>query len=289
MVSPPSQPRPGLVSLVLLGVLLLTVGGAWLVVRFYFSASREGAVILEDMRKQGLHALWPQKRYVARFARKAPGGAVLARITSTRQPSAGAFGGTETFEAASTAVRETGNVKETWAVSDDLTEADYRADYFTRSFSVRIVLNKGRVSFQGSNMAQAVATDAPANYMPEGLESLVVRQVAQRGTKASFQSIANENSFGAKNIVMLRMKMIPVSRQEVRCEVSGGASSYEITFHLDAAGEVTRIDYPDGSFLTPLPTGKTSLPEAPPPAKDPNSPEEPAGEAPDTDPLVMAS
>jgi hypothetical protein len=270
MTTDAPQSRPALVSLVLMGVLLLAVAGAWLMVRFYHSPSRVGADILQDMRKQGLPALWPARRFAVRFQQKDPSGKLQRRVSMVRQPAEGSFAGHAYTEAVSGPPRRVGNIEEAWIVTNDLSEANYVAVY--RTFWVKIELNKDQLSVEGSGMDR-VTEDTPANYIPEGLEDLAIRQAARGGKKASFQMISDEQSFESKSIAFIRMVVTPVSRQEARCRLEGSGGSLEMTYHLDAAGEVERIQYEDGATLTPLPMGKSTRPESAP-AQPEESPDE---------------
>jgi hypothetical protein len=270
MTADTSQSKPVMTTLVLLGVLLLAVGGAWLMVRFYSGPSRVGAAILEDMRKQGLPKLWPTKRYKAQLQRKDLAGHLESRISVMREFSDGAFDGNDFVQAFSGPPRDVGNVEVTWTVSDDMNSGSYTAVYRTHNFWVKIDLDKGRVSFEGLGM-KPVSGDAPANYIPEGLEDLVIRQVARGGKKASFQMIPDWSSYQSKAIVFVRMVLTPVSRQKVLCRMEGDGGKDDMIYYLNADGEVERIEY-DGAVMTTMPKGKATPPEAlPQPEESPEA------------------
>ena len=263
MASGSVNPRAALATLVLMGILLLTVGGAWLLVRFYRSPSRQGAILLQEMRRRTLVDLWPREPYTARFERRDATGRLQSRLRISRRPANDGFTGASLHEAVSGAARRIGDVRETWAVSRDLSKGTYRAEYLSQGLIVRIDLGREEVEFRATGLGPAQA-EAPANYIPEGLEWLAVRLVARSGRKATFMTLLNEECLSAKDLVFSHLTLTPVDAQTVRGRYEGGEAPYSQTYFLDAAGEVNRMDGTDGSVLALVPGGPEK-PETPGP------------------------
>jgi hypothetical protein len=253
MIPEPSKSRPTVATLAMLALLLLTVGAAWLLVRFYHTSSREGALLVQEMRTQRLHTLWPAKPYSAWFARQDRADQVQGRLHVVRRPTDGGFEGEETHLTIPGRPSGPGTVVERWFVSDDLAHGRYKADYETGEVRVTIDLENRKVTLTGPGI-DGITEDAPAHYLPEGVARLAVRMVAASGRKAAFVTISNEASVQKKRMVFFDVVMTPVSPREVRVAYElGGAKLDEWIFHLDGNGEVIREEGEDGTVLAPIP------------------------------------
>ena len=246
-----SKPRSTVATLVLAGVLLVMIGVAWALVRYYRTSAREGALLLAEMRRQTLAGLWPRQHREARYEWRDASGRLEGRLQVSRRAVEGGFEGvTIHVPVAGPALRQ-GLVKETWTVSDDLAKGDYRADYLTLRYAVEIRLEGGQIHFRTTGMEEEAQEEAPANYVPEGLEWLAVRMVARAGKKATFAMVSNNESRAARDIVPWRVTMTPLDARTVRCLYEWRAGSFAETFHLDDSGEVARVAMDDGAVLAP--------------------------------------
>jgi hypothetical protein len=273
MVSDSPRSRPTVVTLVLAGILVLMVAAAWALVRYYHTSAREGAIVLEEMRRQTLEKLWPPSAYQAHFEWRDASGHALSRLDVARQPVQDGFEGVLLHTVPASPGRQAAAVREAWTVSDDLSKANYVADYLSQNVRMGIRLDGGEIRFQSTTMKEPAAMEAPANYIPEGLEWLAIRTAARIGKKAAFMWVSNEASHAARDVRTGRLIVTPAGPRSVRCvrEWSGGSDTE--TYELDEAGEVIGAKRDDGSVMVPVPAG----PELEPPS--PESPEEPKMES----------
>jgi hypothetical protein len=278
MTQDSANPRPALVTIVMLGVLLLTVGAAWVVVRYYYSPSRVGATVIAEIRRRTLGELWPKQKYAAWFDRKDALGKIESRRGVVRQSSNGAFAGEMLHLAVSGASRRIGNVRADWTMSDNLTKGYYRASYLGLGLAVEIDLDGQQVHLRGTQMGTE-SVDVPANYIPEGLEWLAIRLAAQGGKKATFMLISDIASLQNKTIAFDRVVVTPLDAQSARCRYETGGPPVTWTYHFDAAGEVVHGECDDGSVLIPAP-GPVEGPATEGPESDGSAEEEPAGDTP---------
>lgn len=247
------QSRRTVLTAVLFGVLILSVGVALLLTHYRPTATGEGTLVVRDMWTRTLPAFWPAATWERVFLAHDDAGRPQERLTVVRRATADGFQGKRIHEILTPRRGRTwSRVVEAWSVRSDLSAGLYTATYNNGELVVEIVLREGEVVFRADNTEFPPAAP-PGNYLPEGLEWLAVRLVAAGGKKATFAMITNEYSRAAGGIRFDYVTMTPVNSREVRCRYDVAGQSHTETFHLDASGEVVQMDRDTGESLRPAP------------------------------------
>lgn len=244
-----AKSRQGLLTTVMIGILLLTVAVAWWLTSFRNTAAREGAHLVEQMRRRSLSDIWPRGALLAAFVHRDGAGQEIGHLTIARFATEGGFGGWVRHQPLPGFAGRLRNVREDWSIFDDLSAGQYEAVYIGENRVIGIILSGREVHVTVNGHLHASA-ETPANYLPEGLMWLAVRMVAERGKEAVFAFISNEESDTGRTVAFHRVAMTPVGPREVRCAVVTGRGRYLRTYHLDTSGEVSSIRWEDGMTLT---------------------------------------
>jgi len=248
--------RDALLSVILFGVLLASVGGAWLVVRRSGgpTASSRGAEIVARIRRETLGAFWPGSTSIRWFLLR-QGRDVVGFRSVVTQPRAD--GG---FDRLRMDVRpwtdRPGSIWSHCRLNADATECQYRAgrlDITPRGMGIssdtRIVLADGRVE-----MAQRIGSSiigryirssapSPANYLPEGTLWLACRLVARRRDEARCSLIIDHLAPIGSATRFVEVLISYVGRGDantdvVRVSPEPVEASAGQMYHLDADGRV---------------------------------------------------
>jgi hypothetical protein len=185
----PRDVRSSLLSVVMLGVLLLSVVVAWSLVARSSGSPELGREIMEGIRRDGLELLWRKQPavqwYLTRLHRGDRTKDVGWRVTGiVRQEEVGGFRGLDVQHPAP-GRSGIGHV-ETWTLNAKATEGSYEAYKLTIgektrrfSFSARITLKDGTVLLQQPGGVVSSA-DVPPHYAPEGTLPLACFLAAKR-------------------------------------------------------------------------------------------------------------
>lgn len=193
-------------------LLVASTGAAWLVIRRPQSGqgrydpqaaprlAETGRSILDDLRRKGLSAYWPQadtQWYLVRFRDEAIGWQVAARLP---RPD-GSVDGLHVW-AITDEFRHLRVLWERWSLNGDATVGRYSAGTVAQdrpgrgriATDTRIDLAAGRLKVVQTlaGVERTSTADAPPNYLPEGTFDLVRHLVAERKTRAAFRLIIND-------------------------------------------------------------------------------------------------
>ena len=239
------ESRDALLTVVMFVLLLLSVGGAWLLVRGRGSLTRAAADVLKQIRTDGLDAHWEGQTvrwYVTREDGKPTGWRLLLRARRND-------GGFEGIDFGVWTAPQHGVSWSHWSLNADATEALYVARVLSgRKFGKTIVkLGNGRIVIQQeleSGSFTSVA-GAPQTYLPEGLMTLAQSLVARNKSQATFKITLDllppsgtEPHFIPVNMRYALPGNVPGASSAVRAEL-GGTGNEEM-FYLDDQGEVVR-------------------------------------------------
>ncbi|HUT57920.1 MAG TPA: hypothetical protein VNA25_08730 [Phycisphaerae bacterium] len=274
MPPPTANSRKVLLTSLMIGILLVTVAVAWWLTRFRNAAMREGAHLVDEMRRRSLSDIWPRGALQAVFVRRDGAGRETGRVTVERVATDGGFAGRVRDEPLPAFRGRLRNVREDWSIRGDLSAGQYQAAYVGENRIIGIIL-AGEDVHVTVNGQPIDSVPIPANYLPEGLMWLAVRMVADRGREATFAFVSNEESEATGTVALNRVTMTPVGAREVRCTVATGRGRYDVTYHLDASGEVSSVRWEEGMTLTRV---EMEQPQEAPPQTLPATPARPDGD-----------
>jgi len=168
------------------------------------------AVILAEIRTNGLSHYWPDEPTAAWYLRKQNAGPDRWRATVRGRRPGGMFEGLD---------MHSDNQWEYWRLNDDATQGRYEAGrwkhvigsaHLKREIDTKIILAEGRVKLwqKGHGTSRA---PTPANYIPEGLVELACYLTAGREAPAQFALIFNSQP-PAKGVT--RFGHLQVSKSE---------------------------------------------------------------------------
>jgi len=208
--------RRSLPTIVLLGVLLASLGAAYLTVHVRRAPLREAADILEEIRSRGLSRYWGKSEvrfFQTDATARGPGGAIVNgwEMFVRQRGAEGGFQGirirfdptirhtTQPDPRIPLAVRRSVVLWEHWRLNWNATRGEYEAGYCLMDGS-EFVTNK-TVRWSDGHLRETSLPEEPTKkrsvevatddrFLPEGLEPLVRLLVAARGTTAQFQRSA---------------------------------------------------------------------------------------------------
>jgi hypothetical protein len=231
--------RQSLLSIVMLGVLLASVGAAWLIVRGSKGARERGAQILRQIRSQKLTALWGQGASEDWYLGKSRDGQPVGWCRATRQFTGDGYAGTVHWMQPGLAL------KDTWRLNQDATSGTYlgQAIGSRKSMTTRIVLQEGQVLVQ-STLAKnmVVRAAAPSNYVPEGLEFLVGFLASAERQAVACQMVFNEEPIrgGRLNFHLVMLESIGSGRVRWQSPDTGA----QMVYQFDKRGILESIESP---------------------------------------------
>jgi len=223
------------VRAILLATLLVSVAAAWWLTQTRGKSQRVAKQILADLRAGGLGQTWGKEpSRLLLIGRDAKGKPVAWRVylrDRTEQGYAGQM--LDRFAPAIAGAR--------WTLTEDASVGDYRsdvrADVRAAGGSTMVALRQGRITIIESRgtLGRRASAGVPDNYIPEGMRSAVMWEVARRGEEATFATTYDGKSIADARVQFATITMTPQGPRTVRV---GKAAVYE----FDEAGEVSRID-----------------------------------------------
>lgn len=238
-------------------ILVASVGWAWYLVRASGQKTTAAADILKDVRAKGLGSYWPAIREIDFFIVQR-GGKDVEWVIEMRQPAAAAAAtllGEEMDQAGYTGLKWTSRgSEENWWVSADASKGQYIGPTGQRGQQIRISMSPEGLDvtlLRGLSIVEARQRQSLAdNYLPEGMLSLAVRQVAAAGRDATFRGISNEVAFIQGQLHVGYIHMQPRgSTQVLVLHSTPPAGTAEAVYHLDSDGRVERVEMADGEVL----------------------------------------
>jgi hypothetical protein len=242
--------RPMMLAAVMVAVLLVSLGAAaWLVQARGGKYSR-GVEILEHIRREGLPSFWGDGEATSWYLLRRQDGVAVGWRMVQRAPAAGGYTGKK--------ISRTGPRLhvEAWSVDVRGRLSSYRAEGSTvarsprsgsrliaKTDSTRIALRGGRVEVLRNEAGrERLGTgDAPANYIPEGLHTLVYFLATAGQQEASFTTVFNEQSVVGNRAHFSWLRVEPQGARRVRL-VSGAG---EHVYQFGGNGELLRLEMPE--------------------------------------------
>jgi len=231
-----------LLAVVMCIVLLASVAVAYLLVVKRGVPAQRGAQIISQIRNEGLGAYWTDQPVALRYLGKDPEGRVRAVMLVSRQAIETGYSGTRRLQT------EAGLLLEQWTLSSDARRGAYSGPTGTvEPSTTTILLENGKASVVQNTRRGIKAAESPApdNYIPEGMQRLVVQQVARSGKQAVFSGILNSEAIAAGRVRFATIAMKPLDAQTVTVTWRGVASRMRSVYHLDKQGRIVAIDETD--------------------------------------------
>lgn len=228
--------RP-LLSIIMLGVLLVSVGIAWMVTREPQAARARTEDILDEIRSRKLSRWWGKKPvelwYIARDKDSKPIG--WQRIT--RSFAAGGYAGTRQAH-----IRDL-RISEKWTLNNDATAGVYIGQALTSReiLQTRITLKNDEITVHSGLWNEPVKSSVPSNYIPEGLATLVFFLAASGHEDASCRMIFDADAVIPGRINFHSVKLLPEGSRRIRHVLTRGR--YEMIYKFDSKGFIERIEY----------------------------------------------
>jgi len=249
--------RSGMVALIMSGVLLSSVGAAWLVVQRRGISPGRGKEIVGRIRKEGLSAYWPGVK-LEWFLRQSQGQVIGWRASIGFPRGDGWFDG---MEVGVRPVQQNllAGEWERWSLNENAAEGSYSAgslvanalQLVSTKVDTRIKLEKGQVFLQQQAAQQVLASRSatPDDYLPEGMMAPARLMLARERTKANFTLIFNELAptgdrvnFGTVTMVSVNLdeELVRGAKWAVTAYFAQSRRSAETCF-LDASGKVLAV------------------------------------------------
>ncbi|KPK86258.1 MAG: hypothetical protein AMJ81_01715 [Phycisphaerae bacterium SM23_33] len=252
-----------ILGVLMLGLLLATVGAAWLLESSSSRRVRAAAEILAEIRKEGLDSFWPAELEVHWYLAQKDKRIIGWRAAAAGRSQNGDFLGVDVDMQG----RRQDPVCEQWRLNADATEGAYTALVRTPLGyrpDTDITLQRGSVKVVQHNLPNyqrlQARSPAPENYLPEGLLEPVVRRVAAAGADAQFRLVFNDQpnpggvvQYGSYRIRHLGRKTQSEGSWVDRVGVSAGGprSGHALTYELDEKGRLLLVSTHQGLRWTP--------------------------------------
>ena len=240
----------------MLAILLGSVGIAyWLVLARTVMPRQRGAEIIRTIRQKKLSAYWGEQAEELKYDIRNKAGQRVGMFYASRGPAETGFKGSTTLR------RPAGTIASQWWLTVDASTGRY----FSASTLTSISLSDGKVSVEqpsGRKLLKA-ESDAPANYIPEGLTHLIIRMVAERGERATFKIILDNEAIVNSRLRFVGVTMVPLSSRKVQVYFASIRGAGTQVYYLDEHGKVVKIDWPNEGVsyvLRPMARKKKPLP-----------------------------
>lgn len=240
-----NRSRKTVLALVMLALLGASTVAAWLLVR-----SREGNVerahaILATIRQDGLRRYWGLNGETLYYVGRDETGKAVRWQVSMRKPTPDGYKG-ETYHGNA----QSPQMREQWTVSADVSADHYEGILLHRrgALQTRIHLERDSLTVQSGLGGTPVTTALPDNYIPEGLNSLVLQQVARGGAQATFKMIFDQEAVVGGQIHFVQLSLRPQGKNAVQAEFFSFSTTGKTTYFLDGAGQVQKIQMEDVTY-----------------------------------------
>lgn len=263
--------RPVMLAAVMVAVLLVSLGAAAWLVRARGGELSRGVEILEHIRRKGLPSFWGDGTSRSWYLLRRQDGVAVGWRMVQRAPAAGGYIGKE-ISRIGPRLHE-----EAWSVDVQGRLSRYRAEGSTvarsprsgsrliaKTDSTRIALRSGRVEVlrNEAGRERLGTRDAPVNYIPEGLHTLVYFLAAAGQREASFTTVFNEQSIVGNRAHFSWQRAEPQGARRVRVVFGAGEHVYQ----FGGNGELLRLEMPEAGLhyeRVPAESVQEAFPDAP--------------------------
>lgn len=216
------------IAVIMLVVLLLSTGAAWLLVARRGQAAETGSAIVQTIRERTLGSFWPRPRvqWYLRSEDDQPSGWHLSII----RPSGNFYHGLEiSYILTPSGPRVTW---ERWQLTHDISAGAYRAGIYRPDTNAQIVdttidYKDGQVTVQQGRELTYSQSPAPLNYLPEGTLHLACLLAGKQGSKAYFKLVFNEKPPIGERIDFGTIAAKPVDLGPYRIEAAQTGASVQ--------------------------------------------------------------
>ena len=245
------QAKHGVLTVVMVGILAVSVAMAWLTTKAKKDTSRDGAEIISKLIDDTLEGYWTGSRRDSWFiALRQDAKPIGWQKRSRGRESEGMFSGSVIDGSTGVARYES-----SWWLSPDLSEGRYVARGFNDKNNMvvetQITISENEVTVVRSIRGQKLAATAarPDNYVPKGTLPLVLRLVAARGREVTVKMIVDKYAImhGAVNFV--NVSLLPLGDNVVRVKCSKRGSAFTTVYHLDSNDNICQYEDPDEGII----------------------------------------
>jgi hypothetical protein len=240
-------------SIVLLAILGVCATAAWVLAWHKSAPAREAQEILAEIRRNGIKSYWPDDAIRQQWFFVYRGDNVVGWEKEYHQAGSDHIAGC--VEKRWNNDKGQVRISSRWRLSNNAEEGEYQSKYEIFSsphpiFETIIVLrNRNLQVFQNIKGAHFTSTrKIPENYLPEGLSSLVIREVARRRGHGRFEMVLDD--IHPEQLQGGQTPLFPMELRYVGVDPDTGGAKIEEsldpknswTIVLDAAGNVLRRD-----------------------------------------------
>ena len=244
-----NPPRPMLLTLVLLGVLGLSVGAAWLLTQSRQGPVAAGAEILAQIRQKGLQAYWPNDSTQSFYIQRRGGKPINWSITY-RRPQGEAFEGVELVVGAL-------EIRSNWQLADNLSAGQYQSRVMNRQHvqqeDTEIVYEGGqlKVTRVVGPRGHVGSVLAPENYIPENSKELAIFEAIKQNRPVSYRIILDQQAVDDNGRVLFaNFNVTPLGALKARCEIVTADNKIATDiYEFNEAGEMIGIESANGLSL----------------------------------------
>jgi hypothetical protein len=241
-----SQAKLGMVAVVMIAILAVSIGLAWLQTKPPAALPQSGGGIISKLGEDTLDEYWASAHDTHWFIGLKPKSRPVGwQMLSRDRGSDNMFSGSRVDQSVRALPQES-----RWQLKTDLSEGLYIA-YSPiaggQTIETRIMLSKNEVSVIRSNGKQKLTASAPRpdNYVPEGAFHLILKLVAESGGATTVKMIHDEIAIAGGSVHFITVLLTPLGDNLVEVTYPDIRSGYSIIYHLDPEDcTVYRYEYP---------------------------------------------
>ncbi len=235
--------RQSLLSLAMLGVLLASVGAAWMIISSHRAHWREAAVrgaeLIADIRAKGLGEYWTDHPVEDWYLLRDPQDQPIGWRYASRTPATGGYGGrlVNRFQA--------NKYREAWQLDAGAITGTYSSEA-TNQPSSAIRLSPDGLTVQVGD--RTVIDPVPqADYVPEGMLELVAFLASSGEQDIAGKVVFVPDAFDGEKIRYRSFLLTPLGERMVQLKYAGPGRGSVYSF--DAAGRIESITHLDRGII----------------------------------------
>ncbi len=246
--------RQKLLAPVMVGILAVSVGAAWLLAHVRQGRVDAAEEVLATLRSRGLRAIWGDRPWRAYFVGRTQEGEPVGWLAMIRKPTDSGYVGTFEMHRAGDGYRM--NASSRWELDNGARNGRYFAvqrvtdprTRMSREFETSIELSPARLEIieSGPRGAAEASLRPPENYLPEGAMSAVVRLMRDAPDRTGFQQLLDTQAirYGKAYFATVLFDAAQGDAVEVVTHSMGETGTQ--VYRLDDTGEVRGIEDPEG-------------------------------------------